>query len=84
PFLERWMSEQVGWRALVRSFGQELPQLARSLPQLPRLVHQALARPAATDPQAQIERLIAAQNRQNFWLAVIAALLAALLGLRFV
>lgn len=84
PFLERWMSEQVGWRGLVRGFGQELPQLARSLPQLPRLAHQALARPAVPDLRPQIDRLIAAQNRQNLWLAVISVLLAALLVLQFV
>ena len=23
PFLERWMSEQIGWRGLIRSFKQE-------------------------------------------------------------
>ncbi len=78
PFLERWMSEQIGWRGLIKSFKQEAPHLARSIPQLPRLVHQALARPAGHDLQPQIERLIAAQNRQNRWLAVIALLLACL------
>lgn len=83
PFLERWMSEQLGWRALVRGMGQELPQLARSLPQLPRLAHQALSRPATPDLQPQIERLVAVQKRQNLWLALIALLLALLLGLQF-
>ena len=80
PFLERWMSEQIGWRGLLKSFQQEAPQLARTLPQLPRLVHQALAAPRHADPQPQLERLIAAQRRQNLLLAIIALLLAALLG----
>jgi ubiquinone biosynthesis protein len=83
PFLERWMSEQVGWRGLLKNFKQEAPYLARTIPQLPRLVHQALAQPATADLQPQLERLIAAQNRQNRWLAVIALLLAGLLAAFF-
>ena len=81
PFLERWMSEQVGWRGLVRTFKQEAPYLARTLPQLPRLVHQSLAREPAADLQPLFERLIASQQQQNRWLAIIALLLAALIGL---
>lgn len=80
PFLERWMSEQVGWRGLLRGIEQEAPQLARTLPQLPRLTLQMLARPAPTDLQPQLERLVAAQRRQNLWLGVIAVLLALLLA----
>lgn len=80
PFLERWMSEQVGWRGLLKTFRHEAPYLARTLPQLPRLVHQALAQPARTDLQPQLERLIAAQQQENRWLIVIAILLAVLLG----
>jgi ubiquinone biosynthesis protein len=81
PFLERWMSEQVGQRGLLRVMKLEAPYLARTLPQLPRLIHQALARPPAADLQPQLERLIAAQRGQNFWLAIIALLLAMLIGL---
>ena len=80
PFLERWMSEQVGWRGLLRTFKQEAPYLARTLPQLPRLVHQSLAQPAKTDLQPQLERLIAEQQRQNRWLTIIAVLLAIVAG----
>ncbi|MDR2189288.1 MAG: ubiquinone biosynthesis regulatory protein kinase UbiB [Azonexus sp.] len=84
PFLERWMSEQIGWRGLLRGCKQEIPFLARHLPQLPRLAQQALTRPAAPDLQPQLEHLIAAQNRQTVWLALIAALLAALLVRQFI
>ena len=83
PFLERWMSEQIGWRGLLKTFKQEAPYLARSIPQLPRLVHQALAQPAKADLQPQIEQLIAAQRQQNRWLAIIALLLALLVGALF-
>jgi ubiquinone biosynthesis protein len=76
PFLERWMSEQLGWRGLVKTFRQEAPYLARTLPQLPRLVHQSLSHPAPADLAPQLERLDAGLRRQNLWLAAIALLLA--------
>ncbi|MEO8411338.1 MAG: ubiquinone biosynthesis regulatory protein kinase UbiB, partial [Propionivibrio sp.] len=78
PYLERWMSEQLGWRALALGFKQEAPNWARTLPQLPRLVHQALAREAPTDLAPALDRLVAAQRRQNRLLIVIALLLAVL------
>jgi ubiquinone biosynthesis protein len=43
PFLERWMSEQVGWRGLVDGMKREGPNWAKILPQLPRLLHDYLA-----------------------------------------
>lgn len=51
------------------------------MPQLPRLIHRALAREPSADLQVQLERLIAAQKQQSHWLAAIALLLAALIGL---
>jgi ubiquinone biosynthesis protein len=82
PFLERWMSEQIGWRGLLKTFKQEAPYLARTIPQLPRLVHQTLANPHP-DLQPQLTALIAAQHQQNRWLAIIALLLALLVGALF-
>ncbi len=76
PFLERWMSEQLGWRGVMKGMQQEAPQWARTLPQLPRLVHQALARPPKDDLAPQLAQLVAAQQQQNRWLLVIALLLA--------
>ncbi len=80
PFLERWMSEQVGWRGLINTFKHEAPYLARTLPQLPRLVHQMLNQPPRPDLQAPMAQLIAAQHQQNRWLAIIALLLTLLLA----
>ena len=82
PFLERWMSEQLGRRGLVRGLKQEAPNWARIVPQLPRLVHQALAREPATDLAPLLTQLAGAQRRQNQLLALIVALLAALLVMR--
>ncbi len=44
PFLERWMREQVGPRALVRALRRELPTVLPLLPELPGLVHELLRR----------------------------------------
>jgi len=49
------------------------------LPQLPRLVHQALAQPKRSDLAPLLAELARTQRRQARWLAIIAALLAALL-----
>ncbi|HKJ07880.1 MAG TPA: ubiquinone biosynthesis regulatory protein kinase UbiB [Gammaproteobacteria bacterium] len=39
PFLERWMSEQVGVRAFASNLKSSVPTWAESLPELPQLVH---------------------------------------------
>jgi len=70
PFLERWMSEQVGWRALVDRVKVEAPRYAHLLPELPRLWHQALLQqgqpPAsASKDSALLAALLAEQRRTN-------------------
>jgi ubiquinone biosynthesis protein len=42
PFLENWMKDQVGARALASQLKQELPQWGEKLPQLPLLAHKVL------------------------------------------
>jgi ubiquinone biosynthesis protein len=76
PFLERWMQDQIGWRALERRLREEAPFLASVLPQLPRLLHQKLTAPAPVSDEA-FRELAAAQRTRNRWLAVLAVLLAA-------
>lgn len=44
PYLERWMSEQIGWRGLIEKLKAEAPRYSQIFPQLPRLAHQALKR----------------------------------------
>jgi len=39
PYLERWMSEQIGHRAFVDGVKREMPHLGKILPEMPRLVH---------------------------------------------
>ncbi|MCB1907227.1 MAG: ubiquinone biosynthesis regulatory protein kinase UbiB, partial [Rhodocyclaceae bacterium] len=81
PFLERWMNEQVGWRALVRHAREEAPGWAATLPQLPRLVHRALGTPdALAATRQELARLAAAQRRQSRVVALVGLLLAILVG----
>jgi len=63
PFLERWMNEQIGWRGLFERLKNEAPRYAQLLPELPRLLHDALvARTPAPEPAA-VSALLAEQRR---------------------
>jgi ubiquinone biosynthesis protein len=81
PYLERWMSEQVGWRGLLRSIRNEASNWGTLLPQLPRLAHRALSGHSSSDLQEAVEALLRSQQRQNRLLAAILTVL--LLGLLF-
>jgi ubiquinone biosynthesis protein len=80
PFLERWMSEQIGWRGWLRTFKEEIPYWGTVLPQLPRLAHQALRDDRLDKLEDGLTLMLAQQRSRNRWLAVIAALLAALVA----
>jgi len=84
PYLERWMSEQIGPRAFVRTLRRELPAVLPLLPELPGLVHELLRRQRdgelfiRTGDDAERESLERALNscaRQRNGLAAGAALL---------
>ena len=84
PFLERWMSEQVGWRGFLRRVQEEAPTWTVALPQLPRLVHQVLAQVAAREPRPSTLALVREMRRMNRLLAALVCLLALLgIGLMF-
>jgi len=76
PFLERWMSEQVGWRGFIEHVKQEAPYWSTILPQLPRLLHQMLARQASPEPDPATVDLLNEEQAQTRLLALIAGLLA--------
>ena len=84
PFLERWMSEQVGWRQLLERFKAEAPRYAHLLPELPRLAHAAL-QPAAVPAPSQaalLAALLAEQRRTRRLLqAVLLTAAGFLLGM---
>ena len=78
PILERWAGEQLGIRGLLRSLREDAPLWARTLPQLPRLVHRMLSDAQGHRIELELARLAAAQQRQTKVLAVIAVVLGAL------
>ena len=77
PYLERWMSGQLGWRGLLRNLKHEAPRWTTLLPQLPRLAHRLLADDTLGDLNRSVQLLLAEERRRNRLLTVLAALLGA-------
>jgi len=73
PFLERWMNDQIGWRGLLARLEKEAPRYAQLLPELPRLVHQALQRQAhAPEDSPALLALLAEQRATRRLLQALA------------
>jgi ubiquinone biosynthesis protein len=79
PYLERWMSEQMGWRGLVQSLKAEAPRWATLMPQLPRLLHRLLAADRMDDFDKMLQGLYREERRKNVFLGWGVGLLAVLL-----
>ncbi len=77
PYLERWMSEQVGWRGWLQRLKEETPHWGIVIPQLPRLAHQVLRGDHMARVESGLMQLLIEQRRRNRWLMAIAALLLA-------
>lgn len=75
PFLERWMSEQIGWRGFKRQLALEAPYYARLIPQLPRLWHQSLSQGDSRQTAAVLDQLLREEKRKNKMLLVLSLLL---------
>jgi ubiquinone biosynthesis protein len=84
PFLERWMAERVGLKALANNLRREAPQWAALLPQLPRLLHRALDQEPLRVLREKVDRLQEEARRQSALLKLAAALLAAILLVQLV
>ncbi|WDD95274.1 ubiquinone biosynthesis regulatory protein kinase UbiB [Burkholderia sp. FERM BP-3421] len=68
PYLERWMTEQIGLRGWYERFKVEAPQWSKTLPQLPRLIHHVLAERHAAPRVASDEmmrQILLEQKRTN-------------------
>ena len=58
PFLERWMEDQVGTKAMLRSFKNNLPYMVEKMPELPMMIYQALKNSAeGHDQEAQLQEI---------------------------
>ncbi|MEO7742935.1 MAG: ubiquinone biosynthesis regulatory protein kinase UbiB [Usitatibacter sp.] len=80
PILERWMNEQAGLRGFAKQMRDEAPLWARTLPQLPRLVHRVLTDDTTQRLELALARLEQAQLLQTRMLRAIALVLAVLLA----
>ena len=77
PFLEKWMRGQVGPEAMWARLLDQAPYLSQALPQIPRLIHQALE--TRREPVAPV--VVQTGSRWiNLWLAIIAFCMLAILG----
>jgi ubiquinone biosynthesis protein len=75
PFLERWMSEQIGWRGLLRRLRAEVPTWSTLLPEVPRLAHRFLSNASAESTQRQLQQLIREHRRQTILMGATVLLL---------
>jgi ubiquinone biosynthesis protein len=78
PYLERWMSEQIGWRGLLRSLRREAPYWATTLPQIPRLAYRLLAEDRLGAIDARLAHLAEVGRRRNRLLTFLIGLVAVL------
>ncbi len=82
PFLERWMSEQLGWRSAIEQLKSELPYWGRIIPQMPRLLHQQLEHSLVNPLSSELNHLLKEQQRHTIWLRLIVIALALLVALQ--
>jgi ubiquinone biosynthesis protein len=65
------MSEQIGWRGILKTIKKELPHIAKVLPEMPRLAHQFLTQTNQAELDVplrnSIDKLIEAQQLQAIW-----------------
>ena len=81
PYLERWMSEQIGWRGLIRHLRAEVPYWGTYLPQLPRLAYSLLSEAKSEKSKIRLAELTA-QKKQQRLLHILIFLLVVLIGLQ--
>jgi ubiquinone biosynthesis protein len=80
PVLKRWMNEQVGPRAILDDFRENLPQLRQSLQDLPAVLKQIADQSSSQDPSIgkqvtelrQLRKDLQEHQRQRYWLAAAA------------
>ena len=80
PVLKQWMSEQIGGRALLKDVRDNLPQLRDAMRELPAILRQLGEQASQGDIRlnlqsselGEIQKQLAEQRRQRYWLAVAA------------
>jgi len=80
PWLERWMSEQVGWRGFLKSLRDEAPNYATMLPQLPRLLHHYLTNDTVNRNDELLHKILNQHRRYNTLLTLISLMILGLIA----
>jgi ubiquinone biosynthesis protein len=63
PFLERWMEDQVGPRAMLRGIKDNVPHLIEKLPEMPGLIYEAIRKMAeGNDNEQQLKEIRAVRD----------------------
>jgi ubiquinone biosynthesis protein len=83
PFLERWMSEQIGGRAFVNRLKENIPQWGEKLPEIPSLMHEVLHQArhgkleirGNSEELQQIRKAIRRANHRTFYAILGSALI---------
>lgn len=80
PILEKWISQQLGWRGLIDGLKEEAPSWAKILPTLPRLIAQSLdqshRQKNEKNPELEVLKALLLQERRTHRLLVGALLFA--------
>ncbi len=77
PFLENWMSEQVGPKAMLKGFKKNLPYIAEKMPEIPQLIYEALQKTAKDDSAQRQQKALQdlseqiKQNHQRLVLSIM-------------
>ena len=71
PYLERWMSEQLGWRSAVKRIRAEAPYWSATLPTLPRRIDAWLQRDNDSYIAIELALIRQQQKRQTILLAIL-------------
>jgi len=81
PCLERWMSEQLGWRSILKNLKREIPQWSNIIPALPRKIDQYLSRNEEEKIalQSQLEQLQHNQRRLQKTMSLLIGTIAVLI-----
>jgi ubiquinone biosynthesis protein len=78
PYLEKWMHERVGLKALQNKIKSEAVQWAQWLPEFPRLMHESLSRPDLTPVVWQELRSLRKERQQSNRLMTVLIVVIAL------
>ena len=88
PFMERWMSEQVGMRALALGVRKQLPRMVERLPEIPDLVYTSMKKFEQSHDMLEQQnqefkalRKEVRKSNRNVAVVLILALAGALLGM---